>query len=326
MMLLGFTKDSIEIGSDFMGSPKVVILGSFVVDLTSRGPHLPVPGETVKGTLFKMGPGGKGSNQGVAAQRAGAEVTMITKVGKDPFAKIALDNFKNENMDTRFIFEDDCHETGTALIMVDEQTGQNQILVVTGACNHITDEDLNEARESIKNADIFITQLETNMDTVEKGIEMAYAHGVRVVLNPAPAQPLPEEIYKKLYCVTPNEVEASIRTGIDIRSMEDVKKAAEILLAKGTANVVITLGEKGSYATDGNEELYISPVPVEPVETTGAGDAFNGAFAAALAEGMDFFTAARFANVAGALSVTRLGTAPAMPYRDEIEKYSSYFR
>jgi ribokinase len=309
-----------------MGKAKVVVLGSFVVDLTSRGPHLPVPGETVKGTSFKMGPGGKGSNQGVAAQRAGAEVTMITKVGKDPFAKIALDNFKRENMDTRFVFEDDSHETGTALIMVDEQTGQNQILVVTGACNYITDENLNAARESIEKADIFITQLETNLDAVEKGIDMAYARGVRVVLNPAPAQQLPDDIYKKLYCITPNETEASILTGVDVKSMDDVKKAAEILLKKGTANVVITLGDKGSYATDGKEELFISPIPVEPVETTGAGDAFNGAFAAALAEGMDFFTAARFANVAGGLSVTRLGTAPAMPYRDEIEKYSSYFR
>jgi len=304
-----------------MQKVKITVMGSFVVDLTARTPHLPVTGETVKGSSFKTGPGGKGSNQGVAAQRAGADVTMITKVGKDTFGKIALDNFRNENMDTRYIFEDENYETGAALIMVDENSGENKILVVLGACEHITDKDIETARSSLENTGLFLTQLETNIDAVEKAVEIAYNKGVRIVLNPAPVQPISDELLKKIDIITPNEIEASILTGIKINSNNDIRKAADLFLQKGVKNVIITLGNNGVYARSGEKEMFIPVIPVEVVETTGAGDAFNGGFVTALAEGKDFFEAVRIGNIAGALSVTKLGTAPAMPYRHEIELY-----
>ena len=289
--------------------------------LTARTPHLPIPGETVKGSLFKMGPGGKGSNQGVAAQRAGAEVTMITKVGKDTFGKIALDNFKKENIDTKYIFEDENYETGAALIMVDENSYENKILVVLGASEHITDKDIENVRNSLESAEIFLTQLETNVDAVEKAIEIAYEKGVKVVLNPAPVQPISDELLKKIEVITPNETEASILTGVMINGSEDVRKAADIFLQKGVKNVIITLGSKGVYARTKEKETFIPAIKVEAVDTTGAGDAFNGGFVTALAEGKDFFEAVKFGNITGALSVTKIGTAPAMPYRQEIESY-----
>jgi len=304
-----------------MKKPNITVMGSFVVDLTGRAPHLPVTGETVKGSFFKMGPGGKGSNQGVAARRAGAEVTMITKVGKDAFGKIALDNFRKENMDTKYIFEDDEYETGAALIMVDEYTSANKIMVLLGACEHISDKDIEAARKSIESADVFLTQLETNVDAVEKAIDIAYKKGIKIVLNPAPVQQISDEILKKVSIITPNEVEASILTGIKIENDDDVRKAAKVFLEKGIDNVVITLGSKGVYTCNREEERFIPVIPVKPVDTTGAGDAFNGGFVTALAEGKDFFDAAFFGNVVGSLSVTRIGTAPAMPYREEIEAY-----
>lgn len=304
-----------------MKKPKITVLGSFVVDLTGRSQHLPVIGETVRGSVFKMGPGGKGSNQAVAAQRVGAEVTLITKVGCDTFGKVALDNFNRENMVTKFIFQDENYETGAALIMVDENTSENKILVLPGACEHITNENIEFARESIENAEVFLTQLETNMDVIEKAIDIAYKKGVITVLNPAPVQPLCEDLLKMIDIITPNEIEASILTGLKIENDEDVRKVAEAFLSKGVKNVIITLGSKGIYARTKNEEKFIPVIDVKPVDTTGAGDAFNGGFVTALAEGKTFFEAAVFGNIVGALSVTKIGTAPAMPYRDEVEKY-----
>lgn len=302
-----------------MNRRKITVLGSFVVDLAGRAPHLPVTGETVKGSSFKMGPGGKGSNQGVAAQRAGSQVTMITKIGKDTFGRLALESFKNEEMNTDFVFEDESRETGSALIMVDEHTSDNKILVVTGACGHITCDDIEAARDGIENADVFLTQLETNMDAVEKGIDIAHKKGIRIVLNPAPVQPVSDELLKKVDVITPNEIEASILTGIKIENDTDVRRAAEVFLSKGVKNVIITLGSRGAYARTKEKELFMPVIKVTPVDTTGAGDAFNGGFVTALAEGMDFFEAARFGSITGSLSVTKLGTAPAMPYRNEID-------
>lgn len=304
-----------------MKNSKITVMGSFVVDLTGRAPHLPVTGETVKGSTFKMGPGGKGSNQGVAAKRAGADVTMITKVGKDTFGKVAIENFKKESMDTKYIFEDSNSETGAALIMVDEVTSANKILVILGACGRITNEDIEAARQNIEESGIFLTQLETNMDAIEKAIDIAHEKGVTIVLNPAPVQLVSDELLGKIDIITPNEVEASILTGVQIESDDDVRKAAEVFLAKGVKNVIITLGSKGVYARTKDEEKFIPVIPVKPVDTTGAGDAFNGGFVTALAEGKDFFEAARFGNIVGSLSVTKLGTAPSMPYREEIEVF-----
>lgn len=300
---------------------KITVMGSFVVDLMARAPHLPVKGETVKGTTFKMGPGGKGSNQGVAAKRAGADVTMITKLGKDDFADIALKSFKNEGMDTNLIFQDENEPTGAALIMVDENTSENEIVVTLGACNHITDEDIEKAKESIKNSNVFLTQLETNVDAVEKAVDIAYKSGVKVILNPAPVQPISDELLKKVYILSPNEVEASILSGVKVDSVETAEKAAKVLMSRGCENVIVTLGNKGALVVTKEKTEFIKALKVDTVDTTGAGDAYNGGLATALAEGKDIFEAAKFANAVGALSVTKIGTAPAMPYRKEIEEF-----
>lgn len=299
---------------------KVTVLGSFVVDLMGRAPHLPTAGETVKGSTFKLGPGGKGSNQGVAAHRAGAEVTMITKVGQDEFADVAWKSFKGEGMDCAYIYQDPEAATGAALIMVDEVTSQNIILVTLGACERITEAELMHARRAIETAYVFLTQFETNMDAVEKAVDIAYQAGVPVVLNPAPVQPVPGGLLKKVAVFVPNELEAAILSGVEIQSLEGAQRAAAVFLELGAANVIITLGEKGAFVANHERQVHIPPVAVDVVDTTGAGDAFSGALATALAEGMGIIPAAEFAAAAAALSVTKVGTAPAMPYRDEVEK------
>jgi ribokinase len=304
-----------------MKKAKITVMGSFIVDLMARTPHLPVPGETVKGSLFKIGPGGKGSNQGVAAQRAGADVTMITKIGKDDFSEIALKSFINEGIDTRLVFKDDKLRTGTALIMVDENTSENEIVVTLGACSNITDDDIEIARETIECSSVFLTQLETNVDAVEKSIDIAHSKGVTIILNPAPVQKIPKELYKKIDFFTPNEVEASILSGITIENIEDARKAAQIFIGRGTKNVIITLGSKGALVVTPSGDELIESYKVNAIDTTGAGDAYNGGLATALAEGKDIFEAARFASAVGALSVTKIGTALAMPYREEIDEF-----
>jgi ribokinase len=299
---------------------KVVVFGSFAADLTSRADKLPKPGETIIGSSFKIGPGGKGSNQGVAAKRAGADMTMITKVGKDVFGKIALDFYENEGMDTKNVFIDEDLETGTALIMVDENTAENQILVVSGACGNITEDDIKSVEHIISKAGIILMQLEINTDATQRVVDLAYKHGVKVVLNPAPAMPISENVLSKVSIATPNEHEAEALTGIKVTNEETADKAAQRLMEMGVENVVITLGKEGTYIKTKNESRCIKGLCVDAVDTTGAGDSFNGAFVTALAEGENIFNAAKFANAAGALSVTKYGTAPAMPYRVEIDK------
>jgi ribokinase len=284
---------------------------------------MPVPGETVKGFSFKMGPGGKGSNQAVAAHRAGCDVTFATKVGNDVFGKVALDLYKQENMNTDYIFIDNEKETGTALIMVDEKTGQNQILIVSGACGNITGKEIEKTEKLIEESDIILLQLEINMDAIERAIDIAYKKKKMIVLNtaPAPAEPLPTGLLRKIDIVTPNEIEAGILTGVEIKGEKDAKEAAKILMGRGVKNAVITLGSSGVFVAAPETGEFIKAVSVKAIDTTGAGDAFSGAFAAALSEGKSLAEAARFGNVAGALSVTKIGTARAMPYREEIDRF-----
>jgi len=300
---------------------KIIVVGSFVVDLTSRASHLPVPGETVIGSAFKLGPGGKGANQGVAAKRAGADIVMVTKVGKDAFGDIALKNFRDEGFDTKHILLDDEKETGSALIMVDENSGQNMILVVSGACANFSKEDISRIEAEIISSDILLTQLEINMDAIEKSVDIAYQNNVDIVLNPAPIQDVSDELLRKVKYITPNEIEASILTGVEIKKPEHASDSAKVFFEKGVKNVVITLGEMGVYVSDGQKEEWVEPYKVKAVETTGAGDAFNGGFVTALSEGKNLFEAARYGNAVGALSVTKLGTAPAMPYKKDIEEF-----
>lgn len=297
---------------------KVVCFGSYVVDLTSRSHHLPVPGETVIGSSFKLGPGGKGSNQAVAAHRAGANVNVITKVGKDIFGKMALDFYQSEGMNTDYVFIDDERETGAALIMVDENTAQNCILVVSGACGNVNDADIQKARPLIEEADLLLLQLEINLDAIYKIIDIAFEAGVKIVLNTAPVQKIEQALFAKIDTVTPNEVEASLITGIRVVDEQTAAKAARVFLDWGVRNVVITMGKAGVFVMNKEKHEFIESVKVDAVDTTGAGDAFNGGFVTALIEGNDIFDAARFANITGALSVTKFGTAPAMPYREDI--------
>ena len=301
-----------------MGKP-IVVFGSFVVDLTSRSGGLPVPGQTILGTSFKLGPGGKGSNQAVAAHRAGADVTLVTKVGRDVFGKVALDFYRGEGMNTDYILEDESKETGVALIMVDEVSAQNEIVIVSGACANITPENVEQCRRLIEGASILLLQHEINFDAQYKVVEIAHKAGVKIVLNPAPAAEVPEEILKLIDTVTPNETEAQALTGVEVRTHADAERAAKVFLEKGVKNVVITMGALGAFATDGVRSELLPRLNVNAIDTTGAGDAFNGGFVMALSEGKDIFTALRYGNATGALSVTKLGTAPSMPTRGEIE-------
>lgn len=300
---------------------KVTVFGSFVVDLMGRTPHLPVPGETVRGSMFRMGPGGKGFNQGVAAHKAGADVMMITKLGKDTFADVALNAMKELDMKTEKVFITDQDETGIALILVDENTSQNEILVVPGACNTISDEEVESIADVVAESEYLLTQLETNISAIEKVIDIAYKKGVKVILNTAPVQPVSDDILKKVELITPNEVEAEILTGIRVASEESANQAADWFFEKGVKNVLITLGGRGVYIATKKKRGIIPAYKVKALDTTGAGDAFNGGLVAALAEGKSLWEAAAFANALAAIAVQRLGTTPSMPARKEIEEF-----
>lgn len=300
---------------------KIVVMGSFVVDLMGRADHLPAPGETVKGGFFKVGPGGKGSNQGVAAKRMGAEITMATKIGKDEFGDIALKSFQNEALSTDLVFVDEEASTGAALIMVDENSSQNKILVTLGACETLNESDIKRVEAAIDKADIYLTQLETNVDAVERTIRYAADQKKIIVLNPAPVQAIPEELYGCIDIFTPNEVEAGILSNMEVKTFDDAREAARIFMDKGVKNVVITMGKLGAYLKTPDEEAIIESYQVDAVDTTGAGDAFNGGLVAGLGEGMSLVEATKYANAVAALSVTKVGTAPAMPFKKDVLKF-----
>lgn len=300
---------------------KVVVFGSYVQEFNSRQPGLPVPGQTIRGTGFQLGYGGKGFNQAMAAHMAGADMTFVAKVGADSFGRAALEFFRRNGIGTERVIVDQEVETGIALVMVDENTSQNQIVVVPGASEHFCDADVENNRDLLENCEIVLLQNEINMDVQEKVIDVAARAGVRIVLNPAPALPIRDEVLKKIDTVTPNESEALFLTGVEVRDLESARRAAKVFLDKGVKNVVITMGSMGAYATDGVREELVDRLPVTPVDTTGAGDAFNGAFVTALSEGRDLFGALRFANAGGALSVTKQGSSCAMPTRAEIDRF-----
>ena len=299
---------------------RVLVFGSYVTDLCGRANQFPKAGETVKGHYFKHGPGGKGSNQAVAAKRADADLVFITKLGDDFFGKQALEFYQAEGISTDNILIDSEAATGAALIIVDETTSQNQIVVIGGACENFTDADMPIILKQIEQADILLIQLETNMEPIRAALKHAKNHGLLTVLNPAPAQTIDAELYHFVDIITPNETEAEILTGINVTDKNSAQKAAHGLLDKGVKKVIITLGEQGAFACDNNSQRMFGAVSFGPViDTTGAGDAFSGGLAAALADGLDFFEAVEYAGVVAGISVTRHGTAPAMPYRSEIE-------
>lgn len=302
---------------------KVTVFGSFVVDLMARAPHLPTPGETVRGSLFKQGAGGKGFNQGIAAHKAGGEVVMITKVGNDSLAKVAYEAMDAVGLSKEHVFVNEEVATGTALVCVGEDSGQNQIIIVPGACNTITEEDLAEVRELIESSAYVLLQLEVNQEANERVARMAKEKGVRVIINTAPYQPMEDEFLKGAYLVTPNEVEAEEFTGIAVKDLESADRAAAVFFAKGVENVLITLGSRGVYLATKDRSEIIPGFRVDAIDTTGAGDAFNGGLLAALSEGKELRQAIPFAQAVAALSVQRLGTTASMPTREEIDTFLS---
>ena len=300
---------------------KVTVFGSFVVDLMARTPHLPVPGETVKGSLFKQGAGGKGFNQGIAAHKAGGDVAMVTKLGRDSLANVALDAMDTVGMPKDYLFFNNEVATGIALIMVDEHTSQNKIVIVPGACGTIEPSDIERVADCIKASGYLLLQLEVNQDANEQVAALAKKNGVKVIINTAPYQPVTDEFLNGTWLVTPNEVEAEELTGIPVTDLESADRAAAVFFSKGVQNVLITLGSRGVYInTEGHSEI-VPAYRVKAIDTTGAGDAFNGGLLTALSEGKTLREAAVFANALAALSVQRLGTTPAMPTREEIDAF-----
>lgn len=298
---------------------RIAILGIFVADLAFRAKRLPVMGETLLGEGFAMGPGGKGSNQSVAAARAGGEVRFITKLGRDSFGDIAVKTWAEDGVDTSFVMRSDTVPTGAAFIFVSSETGDNAIIVEAGASGTVTPEDVSASAGAIESAQVFITQLETSVAAGWRGLELARKAGVTTVFNPAPSAKLDPAIYRLCDYVTPNETEAGDITGIKVDTIDDARAAGGRLLQMGVGTALITLGGNGALLHSARQSVHIPAFKVKVVETTGAGDAFNGGFAVALGEGRDPVEAARFGVATAALSVTKPGTASSMPQRNEID-------
>lgn len=298
---------------------KIVVIGSSNTDMVIRTPAIPRPGETVLGGEFFMAPGGKGANQAVAAARAGGDVHFIARVGDDIFGRQSLDGFIRDGIHIDRLIRDKAAPSGVALIIVGPD-GENSIAVSSGANARLSVEDVSQAKPVITSADIVLMQLESPLETVREAAEIASSAGVPVVLNPAPARALGDDILRRVAYLTPNETEAEILTGITLIKKSDLAKAADVLLAKGVKAVLITLGAKGVFVATAEKKEIVAAFKVIPVDTTAAGDAFNGALAVALAEGTPLLKAARFANAAAALATTRMGAQPSLANRAEIER------
>jgi ribokinase len=301
------------------GREGVAILGIFVADTAFMASRLPVIGETIIGSGFAIGPGGKGSNQSVAAARAGARVSFISKIGDDTFGNMALATWKAEGVNPRVVMSN-TDATGAAFIYVNPATGENAIIVYPGAAGTITPVDVEANAEAIRGAKVFVTQLEQPVDAAERGLAIARAAGVITVFNPAPAEAFPEAIYGLCDYIVPNETEAAAITGIAPGSEDDARRAGDVLLDRGVGCALITLGDRGALFHTRDQSVLVPATNAgKVIDTTGAGDAFVGGFAVALADGLDPIAATRFGSATAGISVTRRGTAPAMPSRAEIE-------
>ncbi len=297
----------------------VVNLGVFVADTAYRAARQPKMGETILGKSFVLGPGGKGSNQSVASAMAGAQTHFISRLGRDDFAQMALATWKKAGVNPAVV-QDPGSYTGAAYIFIEEATGNNAIIISPGAAAQISAADVDANRALIEGADVFMTQLEQPIDVAYHALKIARAAGVVTILNPAPAASLPDGMLAFCDYVTPNESEAEALTGVVVTGPETALIAAKALLALGAKAAIITLGAQGVLYHDGAQTVHLPIISAGPVvETTGAGDAFNGGFAAALAEGQSPLAAARFGNATAGISVTRPGTAPSMPARAEID-------
>ena len=304
--------------------PKIIVVGSSNTDMIVMAPHIPVPGETVLGGKFLMAAGGKGANQAVAAARLGAAVTFITRVGQDVFGEQALAGFRREGLDARYVVTDSQAASGVALIVVDAG-GENVITVAPGANARLAPDDVRPAWPAMVAADVLLLQLEIPLAAVQVAAEMAHRAGARVILNPAPApsQPLPAELLACVTVLTPNESEARLLSGIPVVDRSSAEQAAGWLLEQGVGAVIVTLGARGALIVTSEYQQFVPGFPVEVVDTTAAGDAFNGGLAVALAEGQSVADAARFASACGALAATRMGAQPSLPTADAVAAFLS---
>ena len=294
----------------------IAILGIFVADISFSGNKIPIEGETILGDNYNIGPGGKGCNQAIAISRLGGKVNFISKIGDDEYGKLAINNFNKDNINTSNIIISKKHKTGVAGIHVDKNTGKNAITVVRGAPASLTKEEIDINK--IKQSKIFLTQLETPLDVTLHCLKAAKENGLINILNPAPACKLSNEFFQLVDYFTPNETEAEFYTGIKIINEIDAKKSALKLIKMGIKNVIITLGEKGLFFSNGIENIYIKARQVKAIDTTGAGDAFNGGFTLALLKGKKIKECLEFANKVAGLSTTKLGAGDSMPTLNEL--------
>jgi len=296
---------------------KIIVIGSSNTDMVVKSPELPKPGETILGGTFLMNAGGKGANQAVAAARLGGDVTLVAKVGNDIFGKKSVEGFKQENINTEFVFIDENTPSGTALIMVNEE-GENCIVVAPGANAQLLPVDIEQVKD-ISEAAIILMQLEIPIETIAAVITIAKTNKRRVIINPAPAQQLPDELLNGLFLITPNETEAKLLTGVHVDDEVTASQAAEVFLNKGVQNVIITLGKQGAYFQNNDLQFTAEAPVVKAMDTTAAGDTFSGAIAVAVTENMEWKQAIEFAVKAASISVTKMGAQASVPYRHEME-------
>ena len=299
----------------------VTVLGIFVADISFTGKKIPSSGETILGTNYNIGPGGKGCNQAIAISKLGGKVNFISKIGKDDYGRLALDTLKKNDVATNEIIQDQNLQTGVAGILIDKTTGKNAINVITGAPSTLTINEIKEKNDIIKNSKIFLTQLEIPKDVTLYCLKFAKENNVTTVLNPAPASDLSKEIFKYIDYFTPNEVEAEFYSGVKINNEIDAKKASLKLIDLGLKKIVITLGEKGVFYTDGKKEIYLKASPVKAIDTTGAGDAFNGGLVYGLLKNKSIEDILKLANKVAGLSTTKLGAGNAMPSINDLEDF-----
>ena len=294
----------------------ITVLGIFVADISFLGEKIPTTGETILGDSYNIGPGGKGCNQAIAISRLGGKVNFISKLGNDDYGKLAINKLKKDNINTSNIIISKKHKTGVSGIHVDRNTGKNAITVIRGAPESLTIDEIDT--NIIKESKIFLTQLEIPLDVTFHCLKIAKENGLINILNPAPASKLKNDFFKLVDYFTPNETEAEFYTGIKINNEKDAKNSANKLLNMGIKKVIITLGEKGLFFSDGKEEIYLNASPVKAIDTTGAGDAFNGSFSFALLKGKPIKECLEFANKAAGLSTTKLGAGDGMPFLKDL--------
>jgi ribokinase len=303
-----------------MAGNNIVVVGSSNTDMIIRLAHLPSRGETVLGGDFAIAAGGKGANQAVGAARAGGRVTLIARIGRDLLGDKAVAGFVRDGINVDHVARDAAVPSGIALILT-ENSGENIIAVAAGSNGRLSPADVGKGRGAIARAGALVAQLETPLAAVQAAASIAVRAGVRVILNPAPARPLPNRLLRQVSILTPNETEAELLTGIKVNSPANAAKAADRLMSRGVGAVIITLGRRGCLVATREGKRLVPGFKVKPVDTTAAGDIFNGALAVALGEGMPLLDAARFANAAAAISVTRPGAQPSAPTRAEIERF-----